>query len=151
ATYRDYNVTHHDSLAREFPGVRATLGELAQRGYRMGVVTSKSRNIGRQSMSLIGAGPEFETVVFMEDTERHKPFPDPLFAALDRLRLREQANRAIFVGDSTHDLRAGRAAGVQTGAALWGPFPPKSLLALGPDHVLPSIESILDLCPVRRA
>jgi pyrophosphatase PpaX len=149
ATYRVFNVAHHDSLAREFPGVRGTLGELVRRGYRLGLVTSKSRTIGRQSLDLIGAGPEFETMVFMEDSERHKPHPDPVFVALNRLRLREHANRAIFVGDSTHDLRAGRAAGVQTGAAMWGPFPPDSLLALGPDHVLPSIESILDLCPVR--
>ena len=149
ATYREFNVAKHDSLAREFPGVRATIGELVRRGYRLGVVTSKSRNIGRQSLALIGAGPEFETVVFMEDSERHKPNPDPIFVALDRMRLRERANQAIFVGDSTHDLRAGRAAGVQTGAAMWGPFPPASLLALGPDHILASIESLLELCPVR--
>ena len=147
--YREFNVSHHDSLAREFPGVRTTLGELARRGYRLGVVTSKGRRIGLQSLNLIGAGPEFETLVFMEDTARHKPHPDPILVALDRLCLRKHATRAIFVGDSTHDLRAGRAAGVQTGAALWGPFPPESLLALGPDHILPSIETLLEICPVR--
>ena len=53
--------------------------------------------------------------------------------------------RALFVGDSTHDLKAGRAAGVQTGAALWGPFPVESLLALKPDHAFNAIVELLEL------
>jgi pyrophosphatase PpaX len=146
-SYRAFNIDHHDTLAREFPGVRATLRELARRGYRLGLVTSKSQNIGRRGLDLIGVADHFSTLVFMEDTDRHKPNPDPVFAALDRLRLRDRAPATIFVGDSTHDLRAGRAAGVQTGAALWGPFPAESLLALEPDHVFSSIESLLEVCP----
>jgi pyrophosphatase PpaX len=148
-SYRAFNVEHHDSLAREFPGVRVTLRELARRGYQLGLVTSKSQNIGRRGLELIGAAGQFTTLVFMEDTDRHKPNPDPVFVALDRLRLRDRARQTIFVGDSTYDLRAGRAAGVQTGAALWGPFPAESLLALRPDHVFSSIESLLRLCPAR--
>jgi phosphoglycolate phosphatase-like HAD superfamily hydrolase len=40
---------------------------------------------------------------------------------------------ALFVGDSVHDLAAGRAAGVRTGAALWGPFPRAWLERESPD------------------
>jgi pyrophosphatase PpaX len=150
-TYRAFNVEHHDSLAREFPGVRKTLGELARRGCVLGLVTSKSEYIGRRGLDLIGVADGFGTLVFMEHTERHKPNPDPVFVALDRLGLRERADQVIFVGDSTHDLRAGRAAGVKTGAAMWGPFPPESLRALAPDYELATIESLLDHFPVRVA
>ena len=82
----------------------------------------------------------------MEDTERHKPHPDPLWVALDRLGSRDQPRAALYVGDSTHDLQAGRAAGVQTAGALWGPFPPESLAAQEPDYLLASPTVLLELC-----
>jgi pyrophosphatase PpaX len=147
--YREYNVAQHDLLAHEFSGVRDTLAELARRGYPVGLVTSKSRSIGERGLRLIGVEGAFRTAVYMEDTERHKPHPDPLWLALDRLELRDCASEVLYVGDSTHDLQAGRAAGLRTAAALWGPFPPDSLFALEPDHALTSIEELLVLFPTR--
>src|SRR5262249_43272555 len=48
AVSRAFNVARHDALAREFVGVRTTLFELGRRDYALGLVTSKSRNIGEQ-------------------------------------------------------------------------------------------------------
>jgi pyrophosphatase PpaX len=145
--YREFNVARHDFLAREFSGVRETLAELDQRGYPLGLVTSKTRAIGERGLRLIGVDGFFRTAVYMDDTNRHKPNPDPLWLALDRLGLRDRADQVLYVGDSTHDLQAGRVAGVHTAAALWGPFPPESLHALKPDHALAKIEDLLELCP----
>ncbi len=142
-TYRAFNVEHHDRLIREFPGVRETLPMLRERGYRLGLVTSKSRGIAERGLQVAGLAALFDTQVFFEDTTRHKPHPDPLLLALDRLGLRAAPHRAMYVGDSTHDLIAGRAAGVRTAAALWGPFPEESLRALGPDYLFGSIEAVL--------
>jgi pyrophosphatase PpaX len=147
ATYRAFNVVRHDSLARAFPGVGRTLAELGQRGYALGLVTSKTRSIAEKGLRLIGASDTFQVAAYQDDTERHKPHPDPLLLALDRFGLRDRADQVLYVGDSVHDLRAGRAAGVRTAAALWGPFPPESLHALAPDHALASIEELLELCP----
>lgn len=146
ASYREFNVAHHDALAREFPGVRSTLGELRRRGYPLGLVTSKARGIAERGLRLIGLADLFETAVFMEDSERHKPHPDPLLVALRRLGYHEQPSRALYVGDSTHDLRAGRAAGTRTAGALWGPFPPESLAAEEPDYLLESTTGLLEIC-----
>ena len=44
--------------------------------------------------------------------------------------------RSLFVGDAATDLVAGRAAGVRTGAALWGPFTREELAPHAPDHWL---------------
>ena len=147
--YREFNVSHHDVLAREFPGVQATIHELRQRGYTLGLVTSKARGIAERGLKLICLGDAFDAAIFMEDTELHKPHPDPLWAALDRLVLRHVAQQVLYVGDSTHDLQAGRAAGMQTAGALWGPFPPDSLKAEQPDYLLPSVSALLELCPSR--
>jgi pyrophosphatase PpaX len=146
ATYREFNVAHHDTLAKEFPGVRSTLDELDRRGYILGLVTSKARGIAERGLKLIDLAGLFQTAVFMEDSERHKPHPDPLWVALDRLGYRDDPSTALYVGDSTHDLQAGRAAGVRTAGALWGPFPTESLAAQEPDYLLASASDLLELC-----
>ncbi len=145
-SYREFNVAHHDVLAREFPGVRSTLTELQHRGFPLGLVTSKARGIAERGLRLTGLDDLFETAVFMEDSERHKPHPDPIWIALHRLGYRDQPARALYVGDSTHDLQAGRAAGTRTAGVLWGPFPPDSLAAEKPDYLLASAGDLLALC-----
>ncbi|HLG51660.1 MAG TPA: HAD-IA family hydrolase [Chloroflexota bacterium] len=147
AAYRAFNVAHHDELAREFPGTGAVLDELRRRGYPLGLVTSKSRGIAERGLRLARLAECFDTLVFMEDSTRHKPHPEPIWTALGRLGFQEQPQRALYVGDSIHDLRAGRAAGVRTAGALWGPFPPESLIAEGPDLLLSSLADLLQLCP----
>ncbi len=69
-----------------------------------------------------------------EDTGRHKPLPDPVLEALRQLDAAPED--AIYVGDTAWDIRAGRAAGVVTGAALWGVAGADELLAEEPDLVL---------------
>ena len=145
--YREFNVARHDELAHEFPGVRDVVAELGGRGYRLGLVTSKSRSIAERGLRLIGLSDRFEVTVFMEDSLRHKPDPEPLRVALNRLGPSVEPAGALYVGDSTHDLIAGRAAGLRTGAALWGPFPPESLISLQPTYLLESATELLSACP----
>ena len=52
---------------------------------------------------------------------------------------------AVFVGDSPHDMKAGRAAGARTAAALWGPFSRESLLAEEPDYLLERPGDLLSI------
>jgi phosphoglycolate phosphatase-like HAD superfamily hydrolase len=55
------------------------------------------------------------------------------------------------VGDSIHDLQSGRAAGVLTAAALWGPFTRSQLEPGEPDFWLEDPADVLELARVRRA
>ncbi len=55
------------------------------------------------------------------------------------------SGRAVFVGDSLHDLHCGRAAGVRTAAVLWGPFDRTDLASGEPDFW---VEAPADLCRV---
>lgn len=143
--YRAYQHEHHDRLTRCYDHVPDVVRQLSERGYPLAVVTSKASAIARRSLGFVGLEPYFDTVVGFDDTTRHKPDPDPVIVAIDRLGT--TAARAAFVGDSPHDILAGRAAGVMTVAALWGPFDRETLLAAGPDHLigcLPELPAILD-------
>lgn len=144
-TYRVFNAEHHDRLARPFPEVRDMLETLRVRDIPVGLVTSKTREMALRGLDLMGLVGYFSVRVFMEDSTRHKPNPDPLWLALDWLGLRERPQDVVYVGDSIHDVAAGHAAGVRTGAALWGPFPETSLRELNPTYLLRAPRDVLGL------
>jgi pyrophosphatase PpaX len=121
ATYRAYNLARHDELVRRYPGALEAVQSMAQRGIRLGVVTSKLRSGALKGLRLCGFEGLFEVVLGADDVARPKPDPEPVLRALELLEL--PAAEVVFVGDSPHDLDCGRAAGVRTAAALWGPFP----------------------------
>ena len=143
AEYRVFNVTNHDVIARPFDGVQRTIEELRRRGYRTGVVSSKGRELGMRGLRLCALEELVDTTIFLEDTEHHKPRPEPILAALDRLGL--NCRQAAYVGDSAHDLMAGRDAGVRTVAALWGPWPRLALERESPDFLAKSLSDLLDI------
>ena len=143
AEYRSYNVDHHDLMARPFGGTEEVLTELRRRGYAIAVVTSKSRELGRRGLRLCSLDGLIDSAVFLEDTERHKPNPEPILAALKLLS--EPSGAAAYVGDSPHDIIAARAAGVRSVAALWGPAPRAELERERPDVVAASITDLLGI------
>ena len=65
----------------------------------------------------------FDVVMAAEDSARHKPAPDPVLGALERLGASPEG--ACYVGDSPFDIESGRAAGVVTIGVTWGFFSPR--------------------------
>lgn len=149
ATYRDYQLEHHDGLLHAFPGARETVRELARRGVRLAIVTSKHAGTALRGLELCGLDGYFAAVVTPEDVRHPKPHPEPVLHALRRLGA--APGEALFVGDSPHDVAAGRAAGVRTAAALWGPFPHSVLEAAGPDVLLHAQHEVLWLLDAQAA
>jgi pyrophosphatase PpaX len=141
--YRAFQHIHHDRLTRCYADVPAEIARLHDRGYPLGVVTSKASAIAARSLSHVGLARYLDVVVGYDETQRHKPHPEPVLEGLRRLGA--QADRAVYVGDSPHDIHAGNAAGVVTVAATWGPFSRETLAAAGPNHF---IECMADLAGV---
>lgn len=139
--YNQHNLAHHDQHVFEYPQTAATLNWLKyEKELKIGVVTSKVRDLSLRGLKLTGLLKFIDTVVAMEDTKVHKPSPDPVKEALKRLDC--GANESLFVGDSPFDIDAGKSAGVLSGAALWGPFSPEELRAHNADFELLEISDI---------
>jgi pyrophosphatase PpaX len=132
ATYRAYNLEHHDASVAAFPGAVEAVRALSRRGVRLGIVTSKLHASALRGLERAGFDGLFGVVVGADDVSEHKPHPTPVRAALAVLGA--DAHGALMVGDSPHDLAAGRAAGTRTAAVAWGPFPRAALRACAPDH-----------------
>jgi len=134
ATYRAFQRERHDALIRPFDGVEDMLRALKAAGHTLGVVTSKMEGAARRGLRLFGLEDYFEIGVFHDDTTTHKPDPAPLLLAAARAGVAPSA--VTYIGDSTHDIVAGRAAGMRTIAVLWGPFDRAVLEAERPDHLI---------------
>jgi pyrophosphatase PpaX len=140
--YREHNARVHDEMIREYPGVDGALRELSAKGYRMGIVTSKSRPVAQKGLDHFGLGDLFEVLVGYEDTDVHKPDPFPVLEAASRLGV--SVDHCLYCGDSPHDMDAGIAAGALTAAALWGPFAER-VLEPKPDFALAALQDMVDL------
>jgi pyrophosphatase PpaX len=145
--YRACNAANHDRLARPFPGMELVVNKLHNRGYAVGVVTSKSREFAQRGLRLCGLWEFMDVFVSMDDTSIHKPRPEPLFLALERLQIAPR--NAVYVGDSRHDMQAGRSAGMRTVAALWGPVPRSELELENPNILAGSPEELLEIFRAR--
>jgi pyrophosphatase PpaX len=145
ATYTVYNLEHHDALVRPYDGIVSAVRALKEGGKRLALVTSKVRSGAMRGLKRVGLEPCFDVIVGADDVHHPKPHPEPVLLALDQLRA--QPDETVFIGDSRHDLQCGRAAGVRTAAALWGPFDRADLADLEPDFWLQHPEDILTLTP----
>lgn len=143
--YREWNHANTAALLLAYPDIEDALVELRAAGRRLGIVTSKSRDAVDLAWAVLPTLEGlFETVVAAEDSERHKPAPDPVLEALGRLGA--QTGGACYVGDAPFDIESGRAAGVTTIAVTWGFFPRATLEAAGPDLVVETPDELVRAC-----
>lgn len=115
-----WNVRMHEYLhhIRLFDGISEMLELLHEKGLKLGIVTSKTKEEYENDFVPYGVDRYFDTVICVEDTPNHKPHPDPLFAYLERNDV--SADEVIYIGDTEYDCQCARSAGVDFGLALWG-------------------------------
>ena len=146
-TYVAFQRARHDDMVRAFPGAVQVVSELRARGTRVGVVTSKGSRIARRTLEACGLAESLDYLVCGDEVERGKPDPEPVLRALEALELGSRPDQVVFVGDSPHDLRAGREAGTQTAAVGWGPIDRHVLEAEAPNFFLERMEDVLQIVP----
>jgi pyrophosphatase PpaX len=141
--YRAHNDPLHETL-EAFAGMVDVVPKLRAEGRRLGIVTAKRhRTVALALERLPWLDEQFDVVVAHEDSERHKPEPEPVLEALARLGAKP--DEAAYVGDSPFDIRAAKAAGVFAVAVSWGGIhSDERLLAEEPDAFVRSPEELLD-------
>lgn len=142
----DYYADHMAAHTRLYPGGEAMLDALASRGVKIAVVTNKLESLANQLFDSLGISARFATVIGGDTLGpgRCKPAPDQLHEMVARLG----GGRAAYVGDTTYDTRAARAAGLPCVAVSFGfnDAPPRELGAdrvIGHfDQLIPTLESL---------
>jgi phosphoglycolate phosphatase len=103
------------------PGTSQALKEFAAEGLRLALATSTLRDYMAVKLApLRKAGIEnlLEVIITADDVRNKKPHAEPLLKCSRMLGL--NPGRCAYVGDTRVDIKAGRAAGMQTVGVLTG-------------------------------
>ena len=141
--YTEHNAPLHTGLAA-CDGMLELLGDLKADGRKLGIVTAKRRKTVQLAFDTLPIERLFDVVVAGDETDRHKPHPEPLLRALAQLGAR--TTTAAYVGDSPFDIQAAKAGGLTAIAATWGRIHDRDRLEQEqPDHIVETPEELRDV------
>lgn len=126
-----------------YPGMAELLEWLDAEGLPWGVVTNKLSRFSTPLLEAVGLGTRCRTLVCPDHVVQGKPHPESLLRACREMGT--EPRHSVFVGDHLRDIQAGRSAGMDTVAALYGYIPPDQ----DPGHwqATHSIQSPAELRP----
>ena len=110
--FREYNLANHDAYVQPFPGAQEVLAGLKENNYKIGIVTAKLNRTARRGLALFDLEQYVDAFIGADDTHIHKPDPFPVLECLRRMNA--QGQESLMVGDSPHDMTAGRLSGCTT-------------------------------------
>lgn len=125
---------HADPAFREplYPGAAELLERLTAAGWLQAVATGKSR---RGLDRVVAANGWEERFVSLHCSDDGPGKPDPAMVQAALAATGVPARRAVMIGDTSHDMRMGRAAGVRALGVTWGFHAADELRGAGADHV----------------
>jgi len=123
------------------PGVDAMLKSLSGR-YPMAVVSAREENSTRAFLDHFELTPYFNVIISGLSAAHTKPYPDPILLAAQKMNVKP--SECLMIGDTTVDIRAGRAAGAQTVGVLCGFGERQELEQMGADLILDSTPQIVE-------
>jgi len=123
-----------------FHEVYNVIAQLKKMDYLLGIVSTKFRyrieGVLKREMLLT----QFDCIVGGEDVKIHKPHPEGLLLAIEKLEIPK--NKAVYIGDTLIDAETTRAAGVDFIAVLSGTTIRKDFEDYGCKYI---INNLLDL------
>lgn len=134
-----YYHRHYTCKTRPYAGVEEVLSRLAF--AKKAVCSNKHHPFTLGIIHALKLDVHFDLVLGAQPEKyRLKPAPDSILFILDRLEV--PPHRALIVGDSTHDIEAGKAAGIATCAVTYGYRPAELLRAAQPDLLIDDIRQL---------
>ena len=127
-----YHYLSQDHEIQLFEGARELIAELHQRGHLLAVATGKARRGLDRAFGHSGLAPFFHASRTADETFS-KPHPAMIEELLDELMVPPE--RALMIGDTSHDLEMARNAGIDSLAAGYGAHPAERLGDYGPEAV----------------
>ncbi len=126
-----------------FPGVKATLEEFHEAGYRIGIATSRGHASLDILIDMLGIREYIDAALAEDDVTNKKPAPD---MALGVMKLLDSTPECTMViGDTSYDIKMGQAAGCTTCAVTYGNQSEQKLEASLPDYIIDRFPTLLSI------
>lgn len=139
-TFRKYNRIYHQDGVKAFEHAKETLIELKNRGYLIGIVSSKTEEFIKLGLEQNQMLEMIDVIIGHNHVTNHKPDPEPILLALETLGV--TADKAIYVGDHPNDIIAAQAANM-TSVGVYYANLIKEVLELNPDYMIDSLDKLL--------
>ena len=128
------------SLTVLYESVPAAIETLRERGFRLGVVSTKYRRRINEILEREGLLHEFHVIIGGEDVAQHKPHPQGLLEAIEKLECSSAS--AVYVGDSVVDAELAKRAGVPLIVVLSGVTPKEHFDSYDPVAMLGDVSEL---------
>lgn len=126
--FREVAITRQREEAFLFDGASELLLALHAQGIPLGIVSSKVSETIVYIMNRLNLGHTLNLVIGSSDVIHHKPHPEGLLSALNRMNV--PPSHCLFCGDTIIDAETAQRAGVPFVAVLNGTTPAEAFLAL---------------------
>lgn len=139
----EYYIDHIDVHTRPYDGIAEVVGQLAERGVKLAVVSNKFQAGTEKLIRRFFGDTEFLAVYGQREVVPLKPDPQ---ADFEIMRMAEaDASEVLHIGDSSVDIATAKAAGVRSVGVVWGFRPREEIVAAGADFVAESAADILKI------
>jgi len=128
-----------DLQLRTFPGMVDLFDQLKAAAMPLAVATGKSRKGLDRAMDATGTRHYFETTRCADETDP-KPAPTMVFEICEELDIAPE--KALVIGDTTHDIYMAKSAGATALAVTYGAHDLDALRKADPFHVVHSVQEL---------
>lgn len=115
--YREYQKDIAYTWAQSIPGVFELVEYLKEKGYKQCIVTSRTTESTLRYLDLFHKRDLFDGLVTCDDTDEHKPDPEPILLGLEKMNCSKE--EALMVGDGVFDIKCANNAGVKVALVGW--------------------------------
>ncbi len=136
--FRDYYFSNPAVYTVLYPGIEDLLKNLKEKGKKVAVITNKYEDISWEIIKKLGVENFIDVLVGGDTLPEKKPSPMPVLYTLEKLN----KEKAVMIGDSETDIKAGKEAGIETCLVLYG-FGKKDIaLSYNPDYIVENVYQI---------
>jgi phosphoglycolate phosphatase len=126
-----------------YSSVPTVIGALIDKGLHLGLVSTKFRYRIQTILRRDSLLEPFDVIVGGEDVTRHKPDPEGLLLAIEKLGTSLQSS--VYVGDSVTDAETARRAGVSFVAVLTGVTPAEAFADYPVDRIIADLSELPEI------
>lgn len=140
--FRGFYQQFESNTLQVFKGIPEILTAMNDYGIKCYVVSSKKTIEVERNLFKFSIIQYFERIIGSDDVTNYKLHPEGINKILSQNKFDKE--RTLMIGDTTFDIKMGKAAAVKTMAVTWGSHSQKELLFEQPDFIVNTPSDILN-------
>jgi phosphatidylglycerol:prolipoprotein diacylglycerol transferase len=130
-------------MIKPMPDALEVISQLKAEGYKLGIVSSKKKDMVEYGMRLVGFTDEFDVIIGYDEVKEHKPSPEGILNAC--IALGVDHDNMLYIGDTSTDIHAANNAGIYSVAYLTHPERRDAIHQAKPNATIEHLSELITL------